>query len=89
MMFGDLHQTELGHGDEKAGKVIRILDTVDIKQMIDKPNQITLEWVGNAMNDMVADSVLAVILGIESSPASVKGMCVLQRDVQPRRCSCI
>lgn len=73
MMFGDIHETELSA--ESKGTVIRILDTVDIKQINDKPNQITLEWVGNAMNDMVADSVLAVILGIESSPASVKGTC--------------
>ncbi|KAG2178190.1 hypothetical protein INT43_003443 [Umbelopsis isabellina] len=75
MMFGDLHETDLSEGSETIetkGKVIRVLDTVDIKQMDEKPNQITLEWVGNAMNDMVADSVLAVILSIESSPASVK-----------------
>ncbi|KAI8577602.1 hypothetical protein K450DRAFT_212694 [Umbelopsis ramanniana AG] len=75
MMFGDIHESELtkgGDSTEQIGTVIRILDTVDIKKLNDKPNQITLEWVGNAMNDMVADSVLAVILGIDSSPASVK-----------------
>jgi cleavage and polyadenylation specificity factor subunit 3 len=76
MMFGDIHESDLNKGGdstEQIGTVIRILDTVDIKKLNDKPNQITLEWVGNAMNDMVADSVLAVILGIDSSPASVKG----------------
>lgn len=31
-----------------------------------------LEWEGNAMNDMLADGVMAVILAIETSPASVK-----------------
>lgn len=35
-------------------------------------NHVMLEWTGNSVNDMVADSVLAVILNIESSPASVK-----------------
>lgn len=83
MMFGDIHETELNDNSDakdKTGTVIRILDTVDIKQFISKPNQITLEWVGNAMNDMVADSVLAVILGIESSPASVKGMSSIGSD---------
>lgn len=35
-------------------------------------NSVILEWTGNSVNDMVADSVLAVILNIESSPASVK-----------------
>lgn len=35
-------------------------------------NHVLLEWTGNSVNDMVADSVLAVILNIESSPASVK-----------------
>lgn len=34
---------------------------------------LTLEWEGNAVNDMIADSVLAIILQAEASPASVKG----------------
>lgn len=31
-----------------------------------------LQWVGNTSNDMVADSCLALLLGIDSSPATVK-----------------
>ena len=33
---------------------------------------IELEWEGNMMNDGVADAVMAVLLTVESSPASVK-----------------
>lgn len=31
-----------------------------------------LEWVANTSNDMIADSALALLLGIDSSPATVK-----------------
>ena len=33
-----------------------------------------IEWEGNSVNDMIADSVLAVVLQAETSPASVKGI---------------
>ncbi|KAL6720609.1 endoribonuclease ysh1 [Lecanora helva] len=33
---------------------------------------VTVEWEGNIMNDGIADSVLAVLFTIESSPAAVK-----------------
>ena len=35
--------------------------------------QLSINWIGNAMNDTIADSVLAIILAAESSPASLKG----------------
>lgn len=76
MMFGTVKETELAQGDgagNQQGTVLRVFDTIDIKKLVSGPNQVTLEWIGNAMNDMVADSVLAVILSIDSSPASVKG----------------
>lgn len=34
--------------------------------------EVELEWEGNMMNDGVADAVMAVLLTVESSPASVK-----------------
>lgn len=34
--------------------------------------EIDLEWEGNMLNDGIADAVMAVLLGIESSPAAVK-----------------
>lgn len=76
MMFGTVTETELAKGDgagNQQGTVLRVFDTIDVKKLTASPNQVTLEWVGNAMNDMVADSVLAIILSIDSSPASVKG----------------
>ncbi|KAI8093638.1 beta-lactamase-like protein [Halteromyces radiatus] len=75
MMFGTIQEEDLAKRDNSGnqqGTVLRIMDIIDIKQLTDKPNQVTLEWVGDAMNDMVADSVLAVILSVDSSPASVK-----------------
>lgn len=45
-------------------------DTVDIYL---EDRIITVQWDGNLLNDIIADSVLAVILQIESSRASVKG----------------
>ena len=75
MMFGTINESSLekvGKSGEK-GTVLRVFDTIDIKQLEGRNNQLTLEWIGNAMNDMIADSVLAVILSVDSSPASVKG----------------
>jgi cleavage and polyadenylation specificity factor subunit 3 len=34
--------------------------------------EIELEWEGNMLNDGIADAVMAILLGIESSPAAVK-----------------
>ncbi|KAI9476393.1 MAG: beta-lactamase-like protein [Benjaminiella poitrasii] len=72
MMFGDVTENEIMEEKESKGTVLRVFNTIDIKKSLSKPNQVTLEWIGNAMNDMVADSVMAVILSIDSSPASVK-----------------
>ncbi|KAK0741911.1 beta-lactamase-like protein [Apiosordaria backusii] len=34
--------------------------------------EVEIEWEGNMLNDGIADAVMAVLLGIESSPAAVK-----------------
>ncbi|KAK0670913.1 beta-lactamase-like protein [Cercophora samala] len=34
--------------------------------------EVEIEWEGNMLNDNIADAVMAVLLGIESSPAAVK-----------------
>jgi cleavage and polyadenylation specificity factor subunit 3 len=44
-----------------AIRVIRISDT-----------EIQMQWVSNTSNDMIADSALVVLLGIDCSPATVK-----------------
>ncbi len=36
---------------------------------------VTVEWEGNMLNDGIADSVLAVLFTVESSPAAVKRKC--------------
>ncbi|KAF9928984.1 Cleavage and polyadenylation specificity factor subunit 3 [Linnemannia zychae] len=66
-MFGKIQELER---DINKKESVRILETVDVKEY--NVNHVLLEWTGNSVNDMVADSVLAVILNIESSPASVK-----------------
>jgi len=46
------------------------MGVVDVKQS--QEHELTLEWESSASNDMVADSTLALITGIDKSPASVK-----------------
>ncbi|TKA56850.1 hypothetical protein B0A53_01251 [Rhodotorula sp. CCFEE 5036] len=56
--------------DAEGTPTMRIMETVDVKH-VDK-HALAIEWVGGVTNDMIADSVLAVVLGIDGSPASVK-----------------
>lgn len=46
------------------------MGVVDVKHTAE--HELVLEWNSSASNDMIADSVMAVIVGIDSSPASVK-----------------
>ena len=48
-----------------------IMDCVVIRYNA-RTREVELEWEGNMMNDGVADAVMAVLLTVESSPASVK-----------------
>lgn len=41
-----------------------------------RTRELELEWEGNMMNDGVADAVVAVLLTVENSPASVKRMSI-------------
>lgn len=43
-----------------------------------RTREVELEWEGNMMNDGVADAVMAVLLTVESSPASVKRMYLIE-----------
>jgi cleavage and polyadenylation specificity factor subunit 3 len=47
--------------------------------------ELELEWEGNMMNDGVADAVMAVLLTVESSPASVKRKMVSFRSYPLRK----
>ena len=44
-----------------------------IKVHYENRGEITVEWEGNILNDGIADSVMAVLLTVESSPAAVMG----------------
>lgn len=46
------------------------MGVVDVKHS--DQHELTLEWESSSSNDMVADSTLALISGIDKSPASVK-----------------
>lgn len=48
------------------------MSAVDVKHT--NEHELTLEWDSSASNDMIADSTLALITGIDKSPASVKRM---------------
>ncbi|KAJ1906039.1 endoribonuclease ysh1 [Coemansia sp. IMI 209127] len=69
-MFGDLPLTK-ETSNSGTTHILRIYDAVDVVHSSWKAG-VEIEWEGNALNDMVADSVVAVVLNIESSPASVK-----------------
>ncbi|KAI8894305.1 beta-lactamase-like protein, partial [Globomyces pollinis-pini] len=61
-MYGTLIEIK---GQYKVFNVINVIPTTD-------SNKINLEWDSNPMNDMIADSIVAIILQADSSPASVK-----------------
>jgi cleavage and polyadenylation specificity factor subunit 3 len=46
------------------------MGAIDVKHT--QEHELTLEWESSASNDMIADSTLALITGIDKSPASVK-----------------
>jgi cleavage and polyadenylation specificity factor subunit 3 len=46
------------------------MGVLDLKHTTE--HEITLEWESGASNDMIADSTIALIAGIDKSPASVK-----------------
>ena len=46
------------------------MSAVDVK--LTNEHELTLEWDSSASNDIIADSTLALITGIDKSPASVK-----------------
>ncbi|TFK74049.1 Metallo-hydrolase oxidoreductase [Pluteus cervinus] len=56
--------------DRDGVPTMRVMGVVDVKHT--QTHQLTLEWESSASNDMIADSTLALITGIDSSPASVK-----------------
>ncbi|KAE9411546.1 mRNA 3'-end-processing protein YSH1 [Gymnopus androsaceus JB14] len=65
-MYGKVEE-----GVDKEGiYTMRVMGAVDVKYT--QEHELTLEWDSSASNDMIADSTLALITGIDKSPASVK-----------------
>ncbi|KAI6121578.1 beta-lactamase-like protein [Pisolithus sp. B1] len=65
-MFGKVED-----GFDKDGvRTLRVMGVVDLKHTAE--HELTLEWDSSASNDMIADSTLTLITGIDTSPASVK-----------------
>ncbi|KAL0956605.1 hypothetical protein HGRIS_002742 [Hohenbuehelia grisea] len=56
--------------DRDGVPTMRVMGVIDVKHT--QPHELTLEWDSSASNDMLADSTLALITGIDKSPASVK-----------------
>jgi len=53
----------------------QVMDAVVI--VFESQHILSINWIGNPMNDTIADAVLAIILAAESSPASLKGIIYL------------
>ncbi|KAF8556151.1 Metallo-hydrolase/oxidoreductase [Imleria badia] len=68
-MYGSVEE-----GQDKNGvltmRASLVMGVVDVKHTDD--HELTLEWDSGSSNDMIADSTLALITGIDKSPASVK-----------------
>ncbi|PPQ90538.1 hypothetical protein CVT25_015852 [Psilocybe cyanescens] len=56
--------------DKDGVPTMRVMGVVDVKHTGE--HELTLEWESSSSNDMIADSTLALITGIDKSPASVK-----------------
>lgn len=64
-MFGGVEVLQ----DESTSAEFKVMDAIKV---IHEGNIATIEWVGNIMNDAIADAVLGLLLSVDSSPASVK-----------------
>ncbi|KAG8962026.1 endoribonuclease ysh1 [Tulasnella sp. 419] len=65
-MYGNVEEGR----DKSDNRVMRVMGAVDVKMTAE--TDLTLEWAASASNDMIADSVIAIVMGIDHSPASVK-----------------
>lgn len=49
---------------------IQVMNAVRVVRISDV--EVQMQWASNTSNDMIADSALVVLLGIDTSPATVK-----------------
>lgn len=70
---GDAPNGEVEPADEEINHIVaayRVMGCVAVRYR--NNGEVELEWEGNLLNDGIADSVLSVLLSVESSPAAVK-----------------
>ncbi|EUC54919.1 YSH1-component of pre-mRNA polyadenylation factor PF I, related protein [Rhizoctonia solani AG-3 Rhs1AP] len=65
-MFGSVKEGQ----DEEGLSVLRVMNAVDVK--LASEQELVLEWISGSSSDMIADAAVALVLGIDRSPASVK-----------------
>jgi len=68
-MFGGV---VLDSGNGRRKPMFKVMDAVVV--VFESASQLSINWIGNAMNDTIADAVLAIILAAETSPASLKAV---------------
>ena len=71
---GDDDEAMDGNKEKYTGKTFRIMDCITVRC---RKGCVDLEWVGNILNDGVADAVVAILMNLECSPAAIK------RDIHP------
>ncbi|OCF34686.1 endoribonuclease YSH1 [Kwoniella heveanensis BCC8398] len=65
-MYGEVEEDV----DEEGRTAFTIMNAVRVVQISEIV--VEIQWTSDSSNDMIADSVLAVLLGIDGSPATVK-----------------
>lgn len=66
-------ETKLEEADEEVASLVAaylVMGCVAVRYRTN--GEVELEWEGNMLNDGIADSVMAVLFSVESSPAAVK-----------------
>lgn len=71
---GDGDEAMDSNKEKYTGKTFRIMDCITVRC---RKGFVDLEWVGNILNDGVADAVVAILMNLECSPAAIK------RDIHP------
>ncbi|KAJ1027608.1 hypothetical protein NDA18_003608 [Ustilago nuda] len=66
-MYGRLQE---GVDADQGLRTLRIMGAVDVRHSA--RHELLVEWGSSIANDMVADSIVALLLGIDSAPSSVK-----------------
>ncbi|RXK41235.1 endoribonuclease YSH1 [Tremella mesenterica] len=61
---------EVEDGQERGNQTLTIMNSIKLVRISETVAE--LRWESGTSNDMIADSALAILLGIDSSPATVK-----------------